>query len=64
MKLPPLVKGQVVPYNVQEKQLQDERENSRRKIQYRHDWLIAIFSVVGGGIMGFLTSLIFWICTK
>lgn len=35
-----------------------------RKRQFRHDWRIALFSILGGAISGFITSLIFWLVTK
>lgn len=43
---------------------QRKYEERIRKKQNRHDWLIAIFSVLGGAVSGFLTSLIFWLITK
>lgn len=32
--------------------------------QKNHDWKIAIFSTLCGGIMGFITSLTFWLLSK
>jgi len=59
-RIPRIVTGQVLPgfHNQQAKEEEKERK------QCRHDWLIAIFSVIGGGFMGLLTSFIFWLCTK
>lgn len=41
-----------------------EAEHLNRKKQFRHDWSIAAFSVFGGAVAGFATSLIFWLITK
>ena len=41
-------------------QAKELKEMYLRKAQRRHDWLIASFGILGGGVMGFLTSLIFW----
>lgn len=35
-----------------------------RKKQNRHDWLIAIVSIIGGAASGLFTSLAFWLITK
>lgn len=35
--------------------MEKEKKSSRR-----HDYRVALFSFVGGGICGFLTSLVFW----
>ena len=59
-KIPKLATGQVVPESVLMAELKQAEENKYRKMQYRHDWLIAIFGVFGGAIAGFLTSLLFW----
>ena len=37
---------------------------SEQKQQFRHDWKIAIFNTVAGGIAGLITSIIFWLITK
>ena len=34
-----------------------------KKAQIRHDWAIAIFSTIAGGVAGLITSLIFWLIT-
>lgn len=41
-----------------------KREEENRKKQYRHDWLIAIVSIVGGTLSGLITSVIFWLIEK
>lgn len=43
--------------------MRDKAEEDRKR-QFRHDWRIAIFSILGGSISGFVTSLIFWLITK
>ena len=60
-RIPRIATGQVVPsfHNIQQAK-EDEKERKQRK----HDWRIAIFSVIGGGLMGLLASFIFWLCTK
>ena len=37
---------------------------SEQKQQFRHDWRLAIFNTVAGGIAGLITSIIFWLITK
>lgn len=64
LKLPSLINGTVVPRSVQEKIDQEERENERLKQQFRHDWKVEIFSVLGGSVAGLITSLIFWLITS
>ena len=34
-----------------------------KKAQIRHDWAIAIFGTIAGGVAGLITSLIFWLIT-
>lgn len=41
-----------------------KREEEIRKKQNRHDWLIALFSILGGTFSGFVTSLVFWLIEK
>lgn len=64
MRIPNIVSGKVIPSGVDLEIIKQEKENMIRKQSRKHDWIIAIFSVIGGGVMGFLTSLIFWLCTK
>lgn len=47
---------------MQEKQ--ELHEKKLKKMQFRHNWKIAIFNTIGGAIAGFITSLIFWLLTK
>ena len=45
----------------------EEAERQRKeeiRQQRAHNWHIAVFSSVAGGVMGFLTSLAFWLITK
>jgi hypothetical protein len=42
---------------------QRKYDESIRKKQNRHDWLIAIFNILGGAVGGLVTSLIFWFIT-
>ncbi len=67
MKLEPkIATGKFVPGGTKpiDIQLREAKEKYKEKQQRRHDWFIAMFSVIGGGIMGFITSLIFWWITK
>lgn len=61
IETPKIAHGKVIPYGIIEADLKAEKEKALRKQQYRHDWLIAIFGVLGGGVMGFITSLVFWL---
>lgn len=36
-------------------------EEEKRRREYRHDWRIAVFSVIGGAVSGGIVSLIFWL---
>lgn len=64
-EIPKLAQGKVDIGNIvartEYEQLKAEAE---RKKQFRHDWLIASFSVVTGAISGFLGSLLFWLISK
>ena len=57
-KLPEMSKGTVIPNGVIEQQLKEAKEKELRKQQWRHDFRIALFSVIAGGISGLLTSAI------
>lgn len=63
-EMPEIAKGTVMPNVVVEKELKESKETALMKKQYRHDWIIAIFSTLGGAIAGLITSLIFWLLTK
>lgn len=63
-KIPDIAQGKVVPDIVWMKEMEEAKEKELRKKQFRHDWRIAIFSLLGGGIMGFVTSFVFWIITN
>lgn len=58
MKKPSIANGSVIPYSVLEQQLKEAKEKELRKQQWRHDFRVALFSAVIGGIAGFLASLI------
>ena len=42
----------------------EQKAEKLRKQQYRHDWKIAIFNTIAGGVAGFITSLVFWLIKK
>lgn len=64
MKIPDIASGKVVPLGVQKQLLREAKEKAEKKSQRRHDYLVAVFSSICGGIMGFITSFIFWWITK
>lgn len=63
IEIPAIARGAVLPYGVEAELMNQEKEKILRKQQRRHDWRIAIFGGLGGGVMGFLTSLLFWLMT-
>ena len=58
--LPPIVRGEVLPFSFYEA----NQEEELRKQQRRHDWKIAFFSVIGGTVGGIISSLIVWLITS
>lgn len=63
-QLSPIANGNVLPYQYYKDKRDREREAKLLKRQFRHDWMIAIFGVVGGAVAGFVTSLIFMLLTS
>lgn len=57
-KLPEMSKGTIIPDGVIERQIKEAKEKELRKQQWRHDFRVALFSAVAGGIAGVITSLI------
>lgn len=57
-KLPEMSKGTIIPDSAIEQQLKEAKEKELRKQQWRHDFRVALFSVIAGGISGLLTSAI------
>ncbi|MBQ2775427.1 MAG: hypothetical protein IJF40_06050 [Clostridia bacterium] len=64
VRIPQLATGKFVPPGVDVQIMKEQKEEYLRKAQNRHDWLVALFGVVGGGVMGFLASLLFWLIEK
>lgn len=58
INLPNISKGTVVTYGILEEQLKEAKEKELRKQQWRHDFRVALFSVIAGGISGIITSII------
>lgn len=56
--IPNIAKGTIVPNEILEQQLKEAKEKEIRKQQWKHDFRIAAFSVISGGIAGFVTSAI------
>ena len=56
--IPPIANGTVIPDGIFEQQIKEAKEKELRKKQWRHDFRIALFSVVSGAISGFISSAI------
>lgn len=63
-KKPHIANGDFLPHGVSLEIMKQEKEKHLLKAQRRHDWLIALFGVIGGGAMGFITSLVFWLMSE
>ena len=63
-EIPNIAKGTAIPESIELLQLEKEQQEYERKREFRHDWLIASFSIVTGTISGLLGSLIFWLIAK
>lgn len=61
--VPNLAKGTVIPDSVKLKEVEEMKEHQLKKQQFRHDWLIAIFSsltgLITGAVSGVLASIIY-----
>lgn len=55
---PEISKGTIIPNGILEQQIEEAKEKELQKQQWRHDFRIALFSAVSGGIAGFITSAI------
>ncbi len=64
IEIPKIAQGFVVPNCVIEAEIKEAKEKEERRNLYIHNWKVAIFSILGGGIMGFITSFIFWLIEK
>lgn len=64
LNLPNLPRGQILPnphfLSDAEKIMKDAKDKEQRLFQIK----LEIFSCISGGIMGFLTSLFFWLISK
>lgn len=65
-EIPKLAQGTQTPLMAQLEldEMKRRKEEYERKRQFRHDWLLAMFSALSGAIFGFLTSLAFWFIEK
>lgn len=61
---PLLTKGTVIPEFVLLNEMKEAKEKELRRKQFIHDWKIAIVSLLGGAISGFITSWIFWMLSN
>lgn len=64
IEIPAIARGEVLPHSVELETMMKEKEKLLLKKQRRHEWRMEIFSLIGGGIMGFITSLIFWLIER
>lgn len=63
--MPKMATGTVIPGGLMtSEKIKELKEQEQIRKQHLHDWKIAIFGTLGGGVMGFVTSLIFWLITK
>ena len=61
-QMPFLASGSVIPYGIQMQQLKEAKEKAALHQQRKHDFLIATYGIVGGIILGIISSLIvLWI---
>lgn len=58
MPIPEIAKGTVVPNGILEQQIKEAKEKELRKKQWRHDFRIALFSIISGAVAGFISSAI------
>lgn len=56
--IPEIAKGTVVPNGILEQQIKEAKEKELHKKQWRHDFRIALFSVISGAVAGFISSAI------
>lgn len=56
--IPEIAKGTVIPNGILEQQIKEAKEKELRKKQWRHDFRIALFSVISGAVAGFISSAI------
>lgn len=56
--IPSIARGAVIPTSIAIKEMEEAKAKALRKQQYRHDWAIAIFGVLGGALAGFITTII------
>lgn len=56
--------GSLIPQPRTFPDLEKIEKAEEAKKQRKHDWIIAIFSTISGGIMGLISSIIFWLITK
>lgn len=53
-----IAKGTITPDGILAQQITEAKEKELRKKQWRHDFRIALFSVISGAIAGFISSAI------
>lgn len=63
MQFPKLSQGTVIPKSLIIKELEEAKRQEELRKQYIHDYKIAFLGIIGGGIMGLATSIIFWLIT-
>lgn len=64
MDFPKLKLGSVLPTPPNPHTITELKNNDDLAKQHSHDYKIAIISIIGGGVAGFISSMIVWLITK
>lgn len=64
MQFPKLSQSTIVPESLIIKELEESKKKDETRKQHIHDYKIALLGIIGGGIMGLITSIIFWLITE
>lgn len=59
-----MANGTIIPDGIKYNEFKELKESALRKKQFKHDWLLACFSIVTGAISGIISSAIFWLITS
>lgn len=64
MQLPSLPRGSVIPNSSSISEIEKIIQENKIKEERIHDYKIAIFSTISGGIAGFISSMLVWLITR
>lgn len=64
MQLPNLPRGSIIPQPNLVTNAEKIINENKAKEQRKHDYKVALYGAVCGGIIGLITSLSFWLITK